>query len=302
MINILELAEICSKYGCKYSEKCLLNSYTTFKIGGECPIVIDVNSAECAAELAKYLTKSGTRYTVLGKGSNIIASDKGYNGVILHLGSDFSDVAIDGTTIRAEAGASLASVCRAAQENGLSGMENLYGIPGTVGGGLFMNAGAYGSEMKDVAVSAEYVDENGEIRTMSAEDMELSYRHSIFSEKNYIITAVTFELKKGDSEEIKAAMTECMKKRTSKQPLEYPSAGSVFKRCEGQFTGKLIQDLGLKGYSVGGAMISPKHAGFIVNYENATAEDVKKLIHEIIQKVHDEYGLTLQREVIYFGD
>ena len=298
MINILELAEICSKYGCKYSEKCLLNSYTTFKIGGECPIVIDVNSAECAAELVKYLTKSGTRYTVLGKGSNIIASDKGYNGVIIHLGSDFSDVAIDGTTIRAEAGASLAFVCRAAQENGLSGMENLYGIPGTVGGGLFMNAGAYGSEMKDVAVSAEYVDENGEIRTMSAEDMELSYRHSIFSEKNYIITAVTFELKKGDSEEIKAAMTECMKKRTSKQPLEYPSAGSTFKRPEGSYASLLIEQCGLKGMTVGGAEVSTKHSGFVINKGDATCEDVLELCRRVKEIVLEKTGYSLELEPV----
>jgi UDP-N-acetylmuramate dehydrogenase len=177
-------------------------------------------------------------------------------------------------------------------------MENLYGIPGTVGGGLFMNAGAYGSEMKDVAVSAEYVDENGEIRTMSAKDMELSYRHSIFSEKNYIITAVTFELKKGDSEKIKAAMTECMKKRTSKQPLEYPSAGSTFKRPEGSYASLLIEQCGLKGMAVGGAEVSTKHSGFVINKGGATCEDVLELCRRVKEIVLEKTGYSLELEPV----
>ncbi len=298
MINTLELKEICSKHGCKYSEKCMLSSHTTFKIGGECTMLIDINSAECAAELVKYLRRSGTKYTVLGKGSNIIASDKGYDGVILHIGSEFSDIIAEGTTIRAEAGASLAAVCRKAQENSLSGMENLYGIPGVVGGGLYMNAGAYGSEMKDVVVSAEYINENGEICTMSAEDMKLSYRHSIFSENNFIITSVTFDLSEGNSEEIKAAMAECMKKRSSKQPLEYPSAGSTFKRPEGSYASLLIEQCGLKGMSVGGAEVSTKHSGFVINKGGATCEDVLELCRSVREIVLEKTGYSLELEPI----
>ncbi len=298
MINILELKEICSKYGCKYSEKCMLSSHTTFRIGGECTLLIDVNSAECAAELVKYLRTNGTKYTVLGKGSNIIASDKGYDGVILRIGSEFSDISAEGTTIRAEAGASLAAVCRKAQENGLSGMENLYGIPGAVGGGLYMNAGAYGSEMKDVVVSAEYVNENGDICTMSAEDMKLSYRHSVFSENNFIITSVTFSLTEGDSEAIKEAMTECMKKRSSKQPLEYPSAGSTFKRPEGSYASLLIEQCGLKGMSVGGAEVSIKHSGFVINKGGATCEDVLELCRRVREIVLEKTGYSLELEPI----
>ncbi|MBR5512463.1 MAG: UDP-N-acetylmuramate dehydrogenase [Ruminococcus sp.] len=298
MINILELKEICSRYGCKYSEKCMLSSNTTFRIGGECTLLIDVNSAECAAELVRYLRRSKIKYTVLGKGSNIIASDKGYDGIILRIASDFSDISAEGTIIRAEAGASLAAVCRKAQENNLSGMENLYGIPGAVGGGLYMNAGAYGSEMKDVVVSAEYIDENGEICTMSAEDMMLSYRHSIFSENNFIITAVTFSLTEGDGEAIKEAMTECMKKRSSKQPLEYPSAGSTFKRPEGSYASLLIEQCGLKGMAVGGAEVSTKHSGFVINKGGATCEDVLELCRRVREIVLEKTGYSLELEPI----
>lgn len=298
MINTCELSEICGRIGCKFSVDCSLSEHTTFRIGGNCRLLIEINSAASAAELVKYLRSNEIKYVVIGKGSNIIASDNGFDGVVLHFGSDFSDVAIDGTTVRAEAGASLARVCRQAQENGLSGMENLYGIPGTVGGGLYMNAGAYGTEMKDVVVSAEYIDENGELKTMSADDMSLSYRHSVFSERSCIITSVTFALTEGESEKINEAMTECMNKRVSKQPLDYPSAGSTFKRPQGSYASLLIEQCGLKGLTVGGAQVSEKHSGFVINKGGATCADVLELCRIVKERVLEATGYSLELEPV----
>lgn len=298
MINILELTEICNSLGCKFSTECSLSEHTTFKIGGVCSFLIEINSVDSTAELIKYLRTNDIKYTVLGKGSNIIASDKGYDGVILHFGKDFSNISVNGTTVCADAGASLAAVCRKAQENGLSGMENLYGIPGSVGGGLYMNAGAYGSEMKDVVTSADYIDKAGNISTISVNDMKLSYRHSIFSESNCIITSVIFELKSGKPEKINEAMAECMQKRITKQPLEYPSAGSTFKRPEGSYASLLIEQCGLKGFSVGGAEVSTKHSGFVINKGGATCADVLELCRRIKEIVLEKTGYSLELEPI----
>lgn len=298
MINIIELTEICKELNCKCSVSCSLKDYTTFKIGGECRMLIDVSSSEAASELVKYLRRSSIKYTVIGRGSNILAPDEGYDGVILHFGNAISDVEINGNTVIACAGASLAEVCKKAQQVGLSGMENLYGIPGSIGGGLYMNAGAYGSEMKDVVISAEYIDENGELCHISAENMELSYRHSIFSERNCIITSVTFELTEGEPDKIKDAMAECMKKRVSKQPLEYPSAGSTFKRPEGSYASLLIEQCGLKGMSVGGAQVSEKHSGFVINTGGATCADVLELCKKVKNIVHEKTGYILELEPI----
>lgn len=298
MINIRELTEMCGCLGCKVNEDCLLSEYTTFKIGGKCQLLIDVNSSNSAAELIKYLRSNEIKYAVIGRGSNIIASDNGYDGVILHFGNNFSHIEINGTTVCADSGASLASVCRKAQESGLSGMENLYGIPGSVGGGLYMNAGAYGSELKDVVVSAEYIDESGNICNISAEEMDLSYRHSIFSERNCIITSVIFELTAGDPEQISGAMAECMKKRITKQPLEYPSAGSTFKRPKGSYASLLIEQCGLKGMSVGGAQVSEKHSGFVINTGGATCADVLELCRRVKEIVLEKTGYSLELEPI----
>lgn len=298
MINILELTEICNSLGCKFSTECSLSEHTTFKIGGVCSFLIEINSVDSTAELIKYLRTNDIKYTVLGKGSNIIASDKGYDGVILHFGKDFSNISVNGTTVCADAGASLAAVCRKAQENGLSGMENLYGIPGSVGGGLYMNAGAYGSEMKDVVTSADYIDKAGNISTISVNNMKLSYRHSIFSESNCIITSVIFELKSGKPEKINEAMAECMQKRITKQPLEYPSAGSTFKRPEGSYASLLIEQCGLKGFSVGGAEVSTKHSGFVINKGGATCADVLELCRRIKEIVLEKTGYSLELEPI----
>lgn len=293
-----ELAEQCRISGCDLKTGCPLSAYTTFKIGGECAAVAEINSIAAASHIMKWLKSRGIRFAVLGKGSNIIASDNGFNGVILHFGSDFSEVTVDGNTITAQTGASLSAVCRKAQENGLTGMENLYGIPGTVGGGLYMNAGAYGTEMKDVVISADYLDSEGTPGTMMLPEMKLSYRHSAFSENNCIITSVTFSLKKGNRDEIKAAMTECLRKRSEKQPLEYPSAGSTFKRPEGSYASLLIEQCGLKGYTVGGAQVSEKHSGFVINIGGARSSDVLSLCDDVKKAVREKTGYVLELEPI----
>ncbi|MGB4093643.1 MAG: UDP-N-acetylmuramate dehydrogenase [Ruminococcus flavefaciens] len=298
MIDLNILTELCDKLGCRITPECSLSEYITFKFGGPCRALIKVNSAESAAELLKYLRGNSIKYGIIGRGSNIIAADEGFDGVILLFGSEFADITVEGEIIRCDAGASLASACCHAQQEGLTGMENLFGIPGTVGGALYMNAGAYGSEMKDVVFSAEYIDENCEIRTIEAKDMDLSYRHSFFSGGDYIITSVTMKLTKGDPDAIKAAMNECMAKRTSKQPLEYPSAGSTFKRPEGSYASLLIDQCGLKGLSCGGAMVSEKHAGFVINKGYATCADVLELCDKVKDVVKEKTGYILELEPV----
>lgn len=298
MTNINHLIEICRKFNYKFRTDCPLSEYTTFKLGGNCRLLIDVDSSASIAEILWYIRKNSIKYSVIGRGSNIIASDNGFDGVILHFGSSFAAISVNGTSITAKSGAMLSAVCKKAQENGLSGMENLFGIPGTVGGALYMNAGAYGSEIKDIVVSAEYIDENGSIQTISADNMDLSYRHSVFSEKNSIITSVTMELKEGSPERIKSAMDECMQRRRDKQPLEYPSAGSTFKRPQGSYASLLIEQCGLKGLSVGGAEVSTKHSGFIINKGGATCSDVLALCEKVRNIVKEKTGYVLELEPI----
>lgn len=297
MTNINHLTEICRKYNCNAIEGAELSDYTTFKIGGACRTLIDVNSAESVAEILRYIRENNVKYAVIGRGSNIIASDDGFDGVIIHFGSSFAEVSVNGTSITAQAGAMLSAICRKAQEYGLSGMENLFGIPGTVGGALYMNAGAYGSEMKDIVISAEYIDENGSIQTISADDMDLSYRHSIFAQKG-IITSVTMNLKEGDRDVIKSAMEECMQKRRDKQPLEYASAGSTFKRPQGSYASLLIEQCGLKGLAVGGAEVSTKHSGFVINKGGATCSDVLALCEKVRNIVEEKTGYVLELEPV----
>lgn len=297
MANINNLTEICRKFGCKVIEEAKLCDYTTFKIGGACRALIDVNSAESAAEILRYIRENNIKYAVIGRGSNIIASDSGFDGIIIHFGSSFAEVSVNGTSITAQAGAMLSAVCRKAQEYGLSGMENLFGIPGTVGGALYMNAGAYDSEMKDIVISAEYIGENGSIQTICADNMDLSYRHSIFPQKG-IITSVTMKLKEGDPAAIKSAMDECMQKRRDKQPLEYASAGSTFKRPQGSYASLLIEQCGLKGLAVGGAEVSTKHSGFVINKGSATCSDVLALCEKVRNIVKEKTGYVLELEPV----
>ena len=298
MIDISELTVLCDKLGCRITPEAPLSEYITFRFGGPCIALISVNSASSAAELLKYIKGKGIKYGILGRGSNVLVPDDGFEGIILHFGSDFSDIEVNGSSIRCDAGTLLASACVRAQQLGLTGMENLFGIPGTIGGALYMNAGAYGSEMKDVVASAEYIDENCEIKTIYKDDMELSYRSSFFSGSDRVITSVTLELASGKPEDIKAAMSECMAKRSSKQPLDYPSAGSTFKRPEGSYASLLIDQCGLKGFSCGGAMVSEKHSGFVINKGYATCSDVLELCDRVKKIVDEKTGYKLELEPV----
>lgn len=298
MININELTDICNKLNCCIIPECSLSEYVTFRFGGKCHALININSVESIIEIIQYLKNKNINYFILGRGSNILVPDDGFDGVVLLFGNNFSNIESDGNTIKAESGALLASVCMYAQKLELSGMENLYGIPGTIGGALFMNAGAYGSEMSDIVVSAEYIDENCQKHSINCKDMELSYRHSFFSGKNYIITSVTIKLNKGDSQTIRQNMTSCMNKRSSKQPLEFPSAGSTFKRPEGSYASLLIEQCGLKGLTCGGAMVSEKHSGFVINKGNATFTDVMNLCEKVKKIVKEKTGYTLELEPV----
>ncbi len=301
MLPLKELSEICSILNCQIIPECSLKEHTTFKIGGKCRALININSIDAVIQLTAFLKKNSIDYKVIGRGSNIIVSDKGYDGVILLIENSFADIKIDGKKVVCQSGAMLASVCLEAQKSGLSGMENLYGIPGTAGGALYMNAGAYGTEMSDVIESAEYIID-GEIYSIKKEDMNLSYRNSVFSENNGIIVSMTFRLSYGNPEEIKKAMRECMEKRSSKQPLEYPSAGSTFKRPAGSYASLLIDQCGLKGLSCGDAEVSTKHCGFVINKGNATCSDVIELCKKVKDIVRDKTGYVLELEPVILGE
>lgn len=276
-----------------------LSEHTTFKIGGECPAFVDISSASALCVLIKAANELGEKYMIIGNGSNLLFDDLGYDGVIFHLGKKLSDITVRDGRIRAEAGASLMSVCRAALDAGLSGLEFAYGIPGSVGGAVFMNAGAYGGEIKDVLESCEVIDQNGDIKTLTADEMELSYRKSVLQQTGETLLTAVFKMKRErDRSMIEADMKEYMHRRREKQPLEYPSAGSTFRRPEGYFAGKLIQDSGLKGFSIGGAQVSEKHSGFVINKGGATFADVTALIKAIQEKVKKDSGQTLECEVL----
>lgn len=293
------IEKICNKYGVEFFRDEPLSKYTSFEIGGKCDFLVRPDSVDVLREVLTYCRENDIKYYILGKGSNVLVSDNGLSGVVILISSAFSTVSTENDEhIYCEAGASLAKVCSFAKEHSLTGLEFAYGIPGSVGGALFMNAGAYGGEMKDVVESCDYLDENLEVKTMYAEDMKLSYRHSIFCEKQYIILGVRFKLNKGNKAEITAKMSELMEKRRSKQPLEYPSAGSTFKRPEGDFAARLIEVSGLKGYTCGGAQVSEKHSGFVINKGGATCEDVKNVISGVKEKVYKDSGIMLECEVL----
>ena len=298
MTDLTRLTALCGKLGCRIIPECPLSEYITFKFGGPCRAMVSINSAKSASELIKFLRSEGVRYGVLGRGSNVLAADEGFDGVILLFGSDIAGIAVEGNRITCKAGALLASACVHAQQSGLTGMERLFGIPGTVGGALYMNAGAYKSEMKDIVVSAEYIDHEGNIGTMPAKDMDLSYRHSIFADNGFIITAVTMELESGDPDQIKATMSDYMHRRSDKQPLDYPSAGSTFKRPAEGYASALIDQCGLKGLSVGGAQVSEKHAGFVINTGAATCADVLELCGRVATVVKEKTGISLELEPV----
>lgn len=293
--NILSYLDSIS---CQYNTDVSLSDFTSFKIGGPVPVMVQPDSAELLCSVLSFLRSEKIPYYVLGKGTNVLFNDDGYDGVIIQTEKLNKIELTDEKCIHCECGVPLYRLCSFALEKSLTGLEFAYGIPGSCGGAAFMNAGAYGGEMKDVLIKCRYIDENGELQFAEGEDMCLSYRHSIFSDINCIITDLYVKLNKGDSASIRESMNEIMDKRRSKQPLEYPSAGSTFKRPEGYFAGALIEKSNLKGFSFGGAMVSTKHAGFVINYDNATCSDVISLINIIKETVKKDSGVELEPEVI----
>lgn len=241
-------------------------------------------------------------YFIMGNGSNLLVSDTGYDGVVIQLFKNFADITVEGQRIRAKAGALLSKIANRAMEKGLTGFEFAAGIPGTTGGAIVMNAGAYGGEMKDIVEEVTALDEKGNIRVLKVGELELGYRTSVLQKKSYIALEVVFRLAHGSKEDIKARMDELKGLRVARQPLEYPSAGSTFKRPEGNYAGKLIMEAGFRGYQVGGARISDKHCGFVINTGEATAADVMELVRQIQEKVYRDTGITLELEIRRLGE
>ncbi len=279
-----------------------MSRHTTFRIGGPADFYLCPHSTKEVQVIVEICKEENLPYFVLGNGSNLLVSDKGYRGVVIQLWKNFSDITVKDCCIQAKAGALLSKVAAEALEAGLTGMEFASGIPGTIGGAAFMNAGAYGGEMKDIIKSVKVLDTQGEVRVLPKEELKMGYRTSIVKEKGYTVLCVELELSKGNREEIRNTMEDLKERRTSKQPLEMPSAGSTFKRPEGYFAGKLIMDSGLRGFSVGGAQVSEKHCGFVVNKGGATAMDVLNLIREVQRRVKEQFGVDLETEVRFLGE
>lgn len=293
-----ELIYLLKKLNISFSENEPMSAHTTFKVGGNARIMAFPETEEQAVEIIKCCRENGVRYIPVGNGSNLLVSDSGINACVICFGSVFSEIKlIDNDTVFAQSGASLMKLCRFALQNSLSGLEFAFGIPGSCGGAAFMNAGAYGGEMKDVLFKCDHIDENGEKGSLSGDELNLSYRHSAYSENGCTITGLYLKLKKGNPDEIKAKMDDFLQRRKDKQPLEYPSAGSTFKRPEGYFAGALIEECGLKGKQVGGAQVSEKHAGFIINKGGATCTDILELCKICSETVYKQKGVKLEMEI-----
>lgn len=280
-----------------------MNIHTTFRIGGCADYYVQPSSIEELQSLIRFLNKSDIECCVIGNGSNLLVSDKGIRGVVIQLSDTFDEVEyIDDVTVKVMSGMMLSRLGNKLADKGLAGFEFATGIPGSIGGAVRMNAGAYGGEIKDIIVSADVLDRSGRLISLSRDELELGYRTSCIAAMDYIVVSAVFRLQKGDTDTIKALIKELAVKRRAKQPLEYPSAGSTFKRPQGFFAAKLIEDAGLKGVSVGGAMVSEKHSGFVVNTGNATAKDVCMLTDMVKDKVKQQSGVDLELEVIKLGD
>ena len=279
-----------------------MKKHTTFRIGGPADFLVLPQTSQEIAEVTALCRKEGQPWYVIGNGSNLLVSDKGVRGVVIQLLRNFNRIEVSGEEIHVQAGAVNASVARQALDAGLTGFEFAAGIPGTTGGAVVMNAGAYGGEMKDILKEVTVLEEDGRVHTLAAEELELGYRTSIIKTAGYIVLEAKLQLKKGNPEAIRETMKDLTIRRTTKQPLEYPSAGSTFKRPEGYFAGKLIMDSGLAGYQVGGAQVSEKHCGFVINAGGATARDVRTLMDNVRDIVYKKYGVTLEPEVKFLGD
>lgn len=288
----------------------LMKTHTTFRIGGAADYYVTPQAEKQIADVIAFLKKSDIKYIVIGNGSNILVSDEGFRGVVVELGDGFSDYEFlqdsqdnsDEVLVKASAGMKLTRLGNQLAANGIAGFEFATGIPGCIGGAVRMNAGAYGGEFKDILVSAKVIDDEGVIRELSADELKLGYRTSIVAKSNMIVLEATLKLRKGEPDIIRNNISELAAKRRQKQPLEYPSAGSTFKRPEGYFAGKLIMDAGLRGYLVGEAQVSEKHCGFVINRGNATAADVRTLMQNVADIVEEKFGVRLEPEVKMIGE
>ena len=295
--------KFCREFG---SDRVLLEEpmkrHTTFRIGGPAEVFVMPGNLEEVQRILEICRTEDLPYFILGNGSNLLVSDRGYRGVVIQLDRNFGEVKVEGTEIHASAGALLSTIAVAARRASLTGFEFAGGIPGTLGGAVVMNAGAYGGEMKDVLRKVMVMDQSGKVFEIPAEELQMGYRTSIIKTAGYIVLGAVLSLKEGNLEEIKMLTRKLSEQRTSKQPLEYPSAGSTFKRPEGYFAGKLIMDSGLRGYRVGGAQVSEKHCGFVINTGDATAEDVRSLMKYVTEIVYAKFGVTLEPEVKFLGE
>ena len=278
-----------------------MSRHTSFQIGGPAEIFVQPATGDEVRQAICLAKEEQIPFFVVGNGSNLLVSDDGFRGMIVQIGRNLQEISVEDNVIYAQAGALLSRVSKTALEHGLTGMEFAAGIPGSLGGAVAMNAGAYGGEMKDILTDAEVLTPDGEIKILSLEELDLSYRHSCIFDEDYIVLSVHLQLEQGDTTVIRNRMDELARARREKQPLEYPSAGSTFKRPEGYFAGALIQDAGLKGYTVGGAQVSEKHSGFVVNRGGATAEEVLFLIKQVQKKVKSRFGVTMEPEVRMVG-
>ena len=279
-----------------------MSRHTTFRVGGEAKCLVRITDKEQLKKLVPYLHMTGQEYFILGNGSNLLVGDRGYSGIVVKLEDKRDSIIVEGERMKVSAGTLLSRAAAKARDHGLGGMEFASGIPGTMGGAIVMNAGAYGGEMKQIVESVEVMNREGEILVLDNDTMEFGYRTSVVKKRPFIVLEVVLALQKGDKDGISGRMEELARQRKEKQPLEYASAGSTFKRPEGYFAGKLIMDAGLRGFSIGGARVSEKHCGFIINTGNATAEDIRDVIEEVQCRVKEKFGVALEKEVIYLGD
>ena len=279
-----------------------MSRHTTFRVGGEAACMLLIHNEEELCKLIPYFKLIGQEYFILGNGSNLLVGDKGYQGIVLKLDKGMQDIQVEDTRIRVKAGALLSQTANLARDHGLTGMEFAAGIPGSVGGAVVMNAGAYEGEMKQIVESVRVMNTEGEILTLDNDTMEFGYRTSVIRNRPFVVLEAVLTLQKGDVQAITARMEELAQLRRSKQPLEYASAGSTFKRPEGYFAGKLIMDAGMRGYRIGGAQVADKHCGFIVNTGKATAADIKEVIEEVQARVKQRFHVDLEPEVVFLGD
>lgn len=295
------LEKIINKEYIKYDEP--LSKHNTMKVGGPCDVLVEVRTIDDIKNTIKFAKENNIKYYILGNGSNVFATDKGYRGIIIKIAKYFSDYNVDGEFVTVTSGMGMPRLSMICYKESLTGMEFACGIPGTVGGGVRMNAGAYGSQMDTVVYQTKYLDQDGEIKVISLDEHEFGYRHSFFADHpEFIILETTFKLKKGNQEEIKEIMDKNNNARREKQPLEYANSGSTFKRPEGYFVGKMIDESNLKGYSVGDAEVSTKHGGFVINKGNASAEDLMALIKHVQKVIKENYNIDLETEVIIIGE